>query len=226
MKIDLYTLVAQLLNFLVLAGLLGRFVYQPVLAAVQRRDQQLAERVDALETRERECQELAGQLREQESQEQAGRLEARARAEQELRQWRLEETDSIRRQLAQQRQSWEEKLQSEFAQLRGQKAQEVSRMVLEVSRRALRDLADQELDDQIVGYLLQHLPEGKLERPVVLSARELSGRSRERLEQAFPGIQFELQPELLAGVELKDAEHRLNWSIQGYLEGLAACSPG
>ena len=138
----------------------------------------------------------------------------------------MQETDSIRQQLAQQRQSWEEKLQTELDQLHGRKSQEVSRMVLEVSRRALRDLADQELDDQIVVYLLQHLPEGKLERPLVVSARQLSERSRERLEQVFPGIQFELQPELLAGVELKDAEHRLNWSIQGYLEGLVACSAG
>ena len=79
MKIDLYTLVAPLLPFLVLAGLLGRFVYQPVMAAVQRRDQQLAERMNALEKRERECQELALQLREQEGQQEAGRMEARAR---------------------------------------------------------------------------------------------------------------------------------------------------
>jgi F-type H+-transporting ATPase subunit b len=220
MKIDPYTLVAQLLNFLILAGLLGRFVYRPVLAAVQQRDQQLAERLAAIEQREQQCQVLSQQLAERELQEQAGRDQARAGAEHELQQWRLRETDQIRQELAQQRRRWQENLQLEFDSLRGQKAEEVGRLVLEIARRALADLADRRLDDQIISYLLDHLPDGRLLQPVAMCAHELSAESRTRLAQAFPGVQFELCPELLGGVVLKDAQHRLGWSIQGYLEGL------
>lgn len=54
MHIDLTTLVLQALNFLVLVWLLGKFLYKPVLAAIDRRETALAERRDKADTALRE----------------------------------------------------------------------------------------------------------------------------------------------------------------------------
>ncbi|HQU90423.1 MAG TPA: F0F1 ATP synthase subunit B, partial [Denitromonas sp.] len=42
MLIDWFTVVAQLLNFLILVWLLKRFLYQPVLDAIDAREQRIA----------------------------------------------------------------------------------------------------------------------------------------------------------------------------------------
>ncbi len=223
MKIDPYTLVAQLLNFLVLAALLSRFIYRPVLAAADLREKSLSERVGGLELRERQCGQLEEQLRLNAQAAEQQRAQARAEVEQEVQQLHRLETERARREIAEQRQRWEENLKQEFQSLRSQRSQELGQLVLEIARRALKDLADQQLDDQIVTYLLDQVGQAPLKEPVALCAHPLSESARQRLAHVFPGIRFEESPQLLGGVVLKDAEHRLAWSIESYLEGLAAC---
>ena len=52
MAIDWVTVSAQIVNFLLLVWLLKRFLYQPVLSAMDRREQDIAERLGAALNRE------------------------------------------------------------------------------------------------------------------------------------------------------------------------------
>ena len=52
MQIDWLTVSAQLINFLVLVWLLKRFLYRPVMDAMQRREQHIAARIGAAEQQE------------------------------------------------------------------------------------------------------------------------------------------------------------------------------
>jgi F-type H+-transporting ATPase subunit b len=52
MQIDWLTVIAQIVNFLILVWLLKRFLYHPVITAMDRREQRIAERLQLAEQRE------------------------------------------------------------------------------------------------------------------------------------------------------------------------------
>ena len=56
MAIDWMTVSAQIVNFLLLVWLLKRFLYQPVLSAMDRREQDIAERLGAALDREQQAE--------------------------------------------------------------------------------------------------------------------------------------------------------------------------
>ncbi len=51
MQIDWLTVIAQIVNFLILVWLLKRFLYQPVINAMDQREQRIAERLQKAELR-------------------------------------------------------------------------------------------------------------------------------------------------------------------------------
>ena len=56
MELDWVTVSAQVVNFLVLIGLLKRFLYGPIVDAMDRRERHIAERLDEAMAREREAE--------------------------------------------------------------------------------------------------------------------------------------------------------------------------
>ncbi len=50
MKIDWFTLIAQVINFLILVWLLRRFLYKPILKAVDEREKKIASQLKDAET--------------------------------------------------------------------------------------------------------------------------------------------------------------------------------
>ena len=52
MQIDWFTVVAQIVNFLILAGLLAKLLYRPIVSAMQEREERIAARMQAAQERE------------------------------------------------------------------------------------------------------------------------------------------------------------------------------
>ncbi|MCA1796368.1 MAG: hypothetical protein LC645_02300 [Geobacteraceae bacterium] len=62
MLIDNFTVIAQLINFLILVWLLKRFLYQPVLRAVDAREARLQEQQQQAQEEQNQAQELKHEL--------------------------------------------------------------------------------------------------------------------------------------------------------------------
>ena len=65
MQIDLITVIAQLVNFVVLIWLLKRFLYGPITEAMQRREARIAERMQDAEDARQQAKNQSEALREQ-----------------------------------------------------------------------------------------------------------------------------------------------------------------
>ena len=103
MAIDWFTLVAQVLNFVILLFLLKRFLYRPVLDAIEQREQRIRDRMDEARRKEEEAETEGRELRERRAQLEARRTELleEAREEAETRRKELAEevlvkTDRLR----------------------------------------------------------------------------------------------------------------------------------
>lgn len=244
MRIDPFTFVAQILNFLILLALLRRFLYRPVLAAVDRREEEIASRLRAAARQREEAEAEAGRHRELQAGLEAKRTELLRRAEEEAAARREELRREAREEVEQVRESWRESLRRQREDFLGLLRARMSRHLFEGMRKALGELADAELEGRVVEVFVRRLRELTTgEREGLADAVRESG-GRVRVRSAFPlpeprrraiaevvegwgteedlELHFEEVPELGVGVELVAGDRRVGWTAASYLRELEA----
>lgn len=241
MLIDWYTVGAQIINFVILVWLLKRFLYRPILRAIDAREARIAADLsDAKETRakaEREREKFENKNADLERQRDE-RLEEVTR-EASHKRHRL--MDAARRAAEQLRAKQIEALRREQDSLSQDIVRKARAEVLAISRQALEDLANQSLESAMTDVFLDRL-QGLDESNRRELADDLAGsgdaislrsafplpevqqtRLREALTNALETeitIRFEAAPEIIGGIELVGGGHKLGWSIEEYLHAL------
>jgi F-type H+-transporting ATPase subunit b len=246
MPIDWFTVGAQILNFIVLVWILKRFLYRPVLKAMDERQKRVEESMLAA-TREKEeaAQERSAfeaKSRDLER-EREGILNGATR-EAEAERARLIEEARAEFQTLQER--WRETLRLEQDELREELATRVQREALAVAGQLVRDLADTDLHEQLARKFIQKLeamPPAEREslappadgddsgegEAVLRSAFDLNGGLRADLERAARAVigsqtalRFETRSDLGAGIELAVNGRKASWTMDHYLGSLDA----
>ncbi len=152
--IDWFTTLAQIVNFLILVGLLRYFLYGRVLAVMQQRQTEIARRWAEAERARQEAQEALVAAEEERRGVEQQRAELLERIRREVEAYRQQMLKDVRRQVDQQRQQWLDALAADRqAFLRGLQKTVVDQ-VTAIAGRALRDLADAELEKQMVAHFL------------------------------------------------------------------------
>jgi F-type H+-transporting ATPase subunit b len=235
MQIDWLTVAAQVVNFLVLVYLLKRFLYRPVTEAMARREERIAARVregcERKEQAEQERERLHQRLERLEARRDDILQQAREEAEKERR--RL--LDEAREEVDGARRRWQEQVETE----QGHFLQELRRRTCEgfqeLARRGLQDLADAELEEQMVHTFLERLKGldketrqalSESSEPVaVATSFALDAGGRRRVTRAIHEhlaseleVEYEESLDLLCGIELTAGGRRLGWSLADYLD--------
>lgn len=157
MSIDWITVAAQILNFLVLVYLLKRFLYRPVIAAMDRREHRIADRLQQAQARENEAQQEIAACEAQQrdfADQRAQRLKALDEVIQQRRQQLLQDAHQ---EIAEQRAHWQAALEQERVETSARFRQEATQALMDIARRALGDLATMTLEEAMVARLLQDL---------------------------------------------------------------------
>ena len=241
MLINWFTVAAQIVNFLILVALLKRFLYGPVVAAMSAREDAIAARLTAARQKKAEAEQEEASLRrkiqeiDEQRQEMTNAAECQAEAhKQELFAEARQEIDRIR-------QKWAASLTRDQETFLQNLKQRLAREVLAVSRRALQEMANLDVEQRVTEVFLDHLrllpPEeqaairesiratgGEL---LITTAFELSEASRQqvaaRVQEQFGrdlALRFATSPELLAGIELLTSSRKLAWSLGNFLDTL------
>lgn len=237
MQVDWVTVTAQVANFLVLVYLLKRFLYRPVLDAMDRRRQGIARRLEEADAREREARSVREQYERRREEIEAAREEVLAEAHAEAARRRQVLLGDAREEGAAARRGWRQELERERAELEELIRGDVAACALEVARRVLRDLADVELEEAMVRRFLARVGDldaggladlGASGMPLcVRSAFELEPATRVRITRAVHehigpdlDVAYVRVPELLAGIELGAGGLRVGWTLAGDLRGI------
>jgi F-type H+-transporting ATPase subunit b len=241
MLIDWFTVGAQLLNFLVLVWLLKRFLYHPILDAVDARERGIAAQLAAAEAGKRDAATLRDEFQRRSSEFDAARAalmeEATAAAEAEGLRFAAAAREAAAALLTRHQAS----LAAEREGLERELAGLVQREVFAIARKTLADLAGATLEAQIVELFAARLRALGIEERrsfaaaltapgetlTVLSAFELSAEQQagiaalltETLGTEGPP-RFETAPERVGGIELSAAGQKLGWNIAAYLQAL------
>lgn len=241
MLIDWFTVGAQVLNFLVLVWLLKRFLYKPILDAIDAREQRIAAEIaDAEATRaeadrERSAFERKNAVFDAQRAELLAEAKAAARAEFERLLEQAREDSEV------QRTRWQQALRNERENLSQALSLRTREEVFAIARKALTDLAATSLEERLAEVFIRRLREMDGDAKAVLSkalattseparvrsAFELPAAQREAIETALregfataTPIRFETVPDLVSGIELATNGQKLAWSITDYLGSL------
>ena len=235
MVIDPVTFVAQIVNFVVLVALLTRFLYRPLMAAVDERERALHDREcvaeAACQSALRQEGELAARLTTLDAERTAVLRQARERADQEFALLLAGAQREVQRLDA----DWREEARMRHEALLADAQLLVGRHVLLAARSVLRDLSDESLEARIVDVFLRRLStldEDARSRlwcaangPVrVVTCFSLDARRRDEVVRALKDsagralvVRFEDAPARTAGIEVRVGPCHLEWSIDAVI---------
>jgi F-type H+-transporting ATPase subunit b len=241
MQIDWITVAAQIANFLVLVWLLQHFLYGPITRAMKRREERIAARLrEAAESREKadgEARSYRDQQEELKRQREDLIAEARESAEKERRS--LERT--AREAVEAERQEWLHQLAEQKETFLGDLRRQASDRFYRLNRQAMAELANTELESQIVSVFIDRLHDvdkeirGKTKeaaraagnRVDVTSRFEMSTNDKRRLTKAIHDaisdgaeIDYRLSEEIGCGIVVKAGSQTIAWSLDGYFDSL------
>ena len=239
MQIDWVTVAAQIVKFLILVYLLKRFLYRPVLNTMAERARGISDRLDEAKRRETEAQFEADQYRAKRDEFENTRVallgEVRGQADEERRAL----LDQARTEVDETRRKWRAQVEREKNQFFADMKKEMRDSIIQISRRVLRDLADAELEREMVAVFLRRLQSPREDDqsfafrgagPVeITTSFELNDDLRTRVAQSLAtqfgrdaDIEYRRSPELALGIELHAGGRKLAWSIEEYLDQLHA----
>jgi F-type H+-transporting ATPase subunit b len=242
-QIDYFTIVAQIINFLILVFLLRHFLYGPVIKTMDEREQKMVSRLKDAEQKIKEAEQEAESSRMMKRELQDKRQETLANVNDEVRVLKNDLTEKARAEVQASTTDWyasiERQKESIFTDLKLRAGEEV----YAITRRAIQDLADEKLEAQIIDTFLRRLLEMRetekeklieffktASQPItVRSSFEIPDEIRQTILETMRSlagkdlkIAFEISPELISGVEMSTPDTRIGWSIAGYLDTLRA----
>jgi F-type H+-transporting ATPase subunit b len=241
MLIDWFTVVAQVLNFLILVWLLKCFLYHPILDAINVREKRIAAEVADADSRKAEATKerdaFAG--RNKMFDEQRDALLTKATDEATAEKTRL--LNIARKAAEQADQARLGALGAQADQLSQALGRRVQQEVFAITRKVLTDLASTSLEERVADVVVKRLAaldddakkvlvtalSASSDAAVLRTAFDLPAEQQAAIQKALDAcagtrvhVQFETTPAFVSGIELTAGGQKLGWTMGGYLASL------
>lgn len=241
MPIDWFTVAAQAINFLLLVWLMKRFLYKPVLRAIDAREKRIEEQLSDARAQKMEAREEKEEFQRKNEifdQERTELMNAAAEKARDEKSRLLEEARASAEAL---QAKWREGLKKDASRLEEDFQNRVRKDVFVIVRKTLSDLAGEELEGKIIDLFLLRL--GKMDGeerkslvPIIQAADAsvqlrtafpLTDEQRKKIAQEVKKLftlkeepTFTVEKNLVAGIELAAGGQKISWTIDDYLLSL------
>ena len=241
MLIDWFTVGAQALNFVILVWLMKRFLYQPILHAIDAREQRIATELADANAKKAEAQKERDEFQHKNEEFDRQRAAILSRATDEAKAERQRLLDAARQAADALSAKRQETLRNEAHDLKQAISRRTQQEVFAITRKTLTDLAATSLEERMSEVFTRRLremdgqaKEGFAEAletasdpALVRSAFDLPAEQRAAIQNALNEtfsaeirVRFETAPELVSGIELTTNGRKVAWSIADYLAAL------
>jgi len=235
--IDGFTVLAQIVNFLILIWLLNRFLFKPVRKAMAKREQEMADALNRARQAEQEAQTQARALEREKTAWVETRKTLMAEARQEVDRWRETAMERAREEVESLRKAWMDSMSRDRRTFLDRFKRRLVHQVIQISDKTLRDLSDQSLNRRVLRVFLAKVAARKEALNHRAAGQELIVQSgiplndaddrvlRNRLAAWFPTaapVRLEVHPELGLGIQLAVGDRMAAWHLADYLTDLEA----
>jgi len=241
MLIDWFTVIAQAVNFIILVWLMKRFLYQPILSALDAREKRIAAELADADARKAEAGKEREDYRRKNDEFDRERAALLSQATDAAAAERRRLLDEARKDADGLRAKLQDTLSTEYRGLHEEIARRTQAEVFAVARKTLADLAGASLEERMAEVFVRRLREmdrdekarlaSTLKSPelpvLVRSAYGLTSAQRASIEDTIRDalaaenpVRYEVVPNLVSGIELILQGQKVAWSIADYLVSL------
>jgi len=241
MSIDWFTFTAQIINFLVLVWLLKRFLYKPIIDAMDEREKKLASAMDQSVAAQREAESAAEEHRRRTEELAHAKDDLLAEASRDVEKWQSERIREARSEVEEARSQWYHALDRDRQAFIREARLRVATHVRQLSNRVLKELADTGLESRAIEVFRNRMSQIDDDRRESIAEAIRDSQQRVCIRSGFPipeddrsrmieflrervgadvDAEFHEDPELIFGIEVRAAGHKLSWSAREQLEQL------
>jgi F-type H+-transporting ATPase subunit b len=239
--INWFTVIAQIINFLILMVLLKIFLYDKIVKAMDEREKKIADRLEDADRKKQEAEEREKSLQEEKRRLEEKRKDMLEEAEHEAGERRKKMIEDARREVDHRQAEWHEALRREKKNFLDNLRRMIAERTFSLAGRLLQDLADAELQERVADVFIKRIKDmDEDEKKQAAKAIQESG-GRIALQSSFDmdetgkhkitaalreelgeelEVGYETDPELLLGVNLKFKGRKIAWSLEYYLEDI------
>jgi F-type H+-transporting ATPase subunit b len=241
MLIDWFTVGAQALNFVILVWLLKRFLYQPILNAIDAREQRIAKELADADAKKNEARKESDEYQHKNEEFDRQRADVLKKATDAANAESQRIIDNARKAADDLSAKRAEALRNDAHNLNQAIGRRAQQEVFAIARKALGDLAGTTLEQRLTevfvqriraltGEAKQHLDDAlkSANKPVLVrSAFDLPQAQQAAIHQTINEtfsadipLRFETAPDIVSGIEMGTDGQKVSWSIAGYLQSL------
>ncbi len=241
MNINWFTVIAQVINFLILVWLLKRFLYKPILNAIDEREKKIAAQIkDADDKKGSAVKEQADfKKRNDDFDAQKKALMDKAFADANAQRDKL--LEDAKNEGSTLRSNLEKAIKEKQETDALASAAKIQQQVFAITKKALKEMASSSLEEQSVNTFIKRLHvlnddekqqfitafKSNTNTILVRSAFDLPAQQQAAINDAVnetlgtkTTLQFITTPEIISGIELTTNGYKLAWSIAEYLQSL------
>jgi F-type H+-transporting ATPase subunit b len=221
--------------------LLKRFLYKPILNAIDQREKNIAGLIKDAEAKDALAKKEQADFSKKNESFEKEKMELMDKAVAETNEEREKLFDTARNEATELRSKLEKSLKEMQENLNRDIVQKTQKEVFAIARKTLADLASLQLEEQTANIFIKRINDLKKEEkkefvdafktdanPVLVqSAFDLAKKQQTDIESAVCEIlgkgthfQFKTEPEIISGIELSSNGYKLAWSISEYLSSL------
>jgi len=229
---ELFTIVAQLINFVILIILLNKFLYKPVFSALEKRRSDVKKNIEETERKLIESEKLKEEYLENLKKLEKENLDLRKRATQEVKEFKEAEIQKVKEDIAVTKNKFNEYLGQEEKILIENFNENFSELFIKYSNTILSNLANSNLEIEIVNKFLEKIKLLSLKKIEEINSlkpdliyittnNELSLNQKDILKQTltekqikFSDIKFVIDSDIILGIKMKIRSFVLSWDIK------------
>lgn len=242
MLIDWFTVIAQVVNFLILVWLLKHFLYRPILNAIDAREKRIATEIAEADAKKTEAMKERDEFRQKNEAFDQQRNVRMNQVIEEAKTERARLLDDARQEAEKLRNKLHEALKNEQHGLNDALSLRAREEVFAIARKVLADLAGTTLEERMTEIFLARLRElndaemADLKSAFKASTKPLLVRTAFNLPKeqcaaidaaskeilgSDKQLKFKTAPDLVSGIEISADGQKIAWSIADYLTSLA-----
>ena len=241
MIIDMFTVIAQIINFLILVLLLKKFLFNKIVGIIDEREEQIKEQIDSAEQQQKEAEEEIKKQRKIREKMEENWDDDLAQMKKELQAKREKMMEEAREAVNEEEKNWKNSIAKQRDAFLRELKQSSCQQVCQISRKVLADLANEKLENQLIDSFLKQLEDAKDNNGQGFLLSDLNAKKEVEINTAFQlqkkekekitdklknllqdeiDISFKESEDLICGIELRAKGKKISWSIESYLNSL------
>jgi F-type H+-transporting ATPase subunit b len=241
MIIDMFTVIAQIINFLILVLLLKKFLFNKIVGIIDEREEQIKKQIESAEQQQKEAEEEIKKQKKIRQKMEENWDNDLAQMKKELQDKREKMMEEARQAINEEEKDWKNSILKQRDAFLKELRELSCHQVCQISKKVLSDLANERLESQLIESFLQQLEDAKdnngknfqlsdLDKKQVIeinTAFQLQKKEKEMIIEKLKNllrnetqVNFRESKDLICGIELRAEGKKISWNVESYLNSL------